>query len=425
MKNREEIQLEMKTIVIDSLESHNKAVVQASVGLGKTRLCLETLAHYNPDKITWLTNSEELRDSDTPAEFIKWGYEYLLEKTTIMCYQTACRLENQDLGFVIGDEFDFALTEQYVKGITNNYIDKFLGVSGTYTEEKLEILNKLGLPLVYKVTTNEVQDLQILNKTKVIFVEYELDLAKTRKTNPKYPTWRTSENEQYSYWEGQYISTMIQYAPIQKEFSLLFDVLRENKGKTYSKLIYSFLQEYKQKEIIPFQRKLAYISSNRAKLLHTLDSSKRIARQLSDRILKESNDNKVLIFSTLTEHLDSFVPNTVHSKNKKGNTVFDDFNEGKIREAGCISIADRGKNFVGLNYGIFESYDGSETKGLQRLGRFCRLLEGESTIYVLVPYYRNKQNKLLPTRSAGWAISMFSNYVLDESNSLTINFKDL
>lgn len=413
---REEIQTKMKEACITSLEECNKAVVQASVGLGKTRLCLETLAHYNPPKITWLTNSETLRDVDSPAEFVKWDYTYLLEKTTFMCYQTACRLENQDLGFVICDEFDFAISPEYIKGITKNKYDKLLGVSGTYTDEKLAILAELELPLVYQVTTNQVQDLGILNKTKVVFVEYDLDTTKSRLIKTKDKQWMTSENEQYLYWENQYISSLIKYLDVKKTIDEHYS------GKN---VIQGFSYESYKKIRTGHAVKMKYAASQRAKILHTLDSSKRIARQISDAILAKDSKNKVLIFSCLTEQLDSFVEYTVHSKNKKGNTVFDDFNEGIIREAGCISIADRGKNFVGLNYGIFSDFDGSSTKGLQRLGRFCRLLEGDSTIYVEIPYYTNKQGKRLPTRAAGWAISMFANYILDESNSETVNFKDL
>lgn len=414
METRESLQTKMKESCITSLDSTNKAVVQASVGLGKTRLCLETLAHYNPDKITWLTNSEELRDIDTPNEFIKWGYEYLLAKTNILCYQSACKLEGVDLGFVIADEFDFGISEQYIKGIINNNFDKFLGVSGTYTEDKLRMLEELDLPLVYSISTNEVQDLEILNKTKVIFVEFELDTDKTRKIQTKDKSWMSSENEQYCYIEGQFIYNIIQLEALKKQANTHFNVARIP-GFNYD--------EFKKKKSA-ISMKLKWIASQRAKILHTLDSSKRIARRISNRVLQNPN-NKVLIFSTLTEHLDSFVKHTVHSKNKKDNTVFEDFNSGLIREAGCISVADRGKNFVGLNIGLFESYDGSSTKGLQRLGRFCRLLEGDSTIYVLVPYYWNKQGKRLPTRAAGWSLSMFANYILDDSNSQTIHLNDL
>lgn len=58
--------------------------------------------------------------------------------------------------------------------------------------------------------------------------------------------------------------------------------------------------------------------------------------------------------------------------------------------------------------------------------RLARLMADDvATLYVLVPYYRNKQNKRLPTRAAGWSLSMFSNYQLNESNSKTIHIKDL
>lgn len=413
-KTRSEIQQEMIDSAVESIDKTGKAAWIASVGIGKSYSALQVVAKYNPPKITWLTSSEELRDIDSQNEFVKWDYSYMLNNCTFMCYQSACKLKDYDFGFLVCDEFDAAITDVYLKAVTNNKFSQGLFITGTITEEKKDTLKQIDIPIVYEVSTNDAQSFGILNKTKVVFVEFDLDTEKTRKIETKFKSWMSSENEQYQYIENQFISQIIQYEALKKQANTHFNVAKIP-GFDYT--------EFKVKKQA-ISMKLKWIAAQRAKVLHTLDSSKKIARQLSNRLL-QNKDNKVLIFSTLTEHLDSFVPNTVHSKNKKGNTVFDDFNEGKIREAGCISVADRGKNFHELNIGLFESYDGSPTKGLQRLGRFCRLLKGNSTIYILVPYYHNKQGKRLPTRAAGWALSMLSSYILNEDNSCTINYKDL
>lgn len=415
-KSREEVQSEAKAAIIESLDLCNKAVVNMTVGLGKTKLTLDILAHYNPDRITWLTTSETLRDVETPKEFIKWQYEHLLYKSSMYCYQTAYKFENQDLGFIVCDEVDFILdSPEYIKSITNNRYSKLLLVSGTYTEDKLKKLQELNIPLVYSITTSEAQSLGILNNTQITFLEFDLNREKTRKIETKTKSWMTSENEQYQYLEGQFIYNIIQYEALKKQADTHYSVARIP-GFNYD--------EFKKKKAA-VQMKLKWIASQRAKLLHTLDSSKNIARVLSNGLLMNEN-NKVIIFSTLTNHLDSFVPVTLHSKNKKGSTALDDFNTGRIRELGAISVLDRGANLVGLNNSIFESYDGSSTKGTQRQGRNLRLdSEDTANIYVLIPYYYTKQNKRIPTRSLAWAFSMFSNYELNDSNFKQINFKDL
>lgn len=415
-KDRNTIQSEMKEAAIKSLDLCNKAVLKASVGIGKSLVTLQVADHYKPTKLTWLTNSEELRDKDAPQEFFKFGYEHLYEVCTFMCVQTACKLEGVDLGFIILDEADFACTEVYLNSVLKNKYDKCLMVSGTFTEEKLELLESKGFPLVYDITTNQAQELEILNKTNIVFVEFDLSTEKNIKVETKFKSWMSSENELYLYQENQFISTIIAYEKLKKGCSDHYSGIKKIDGFNYEK--------FKQDKL-NYQKKLKWIASARAKVLHTLNSSKQLARRISDKLLNNES-NKVMIFSSLTEHLDSFVPYTVHSKNKKGNTCLEDFNKGLIREVGVISMIDRGKNMVGLNNGIFESYDGSETKMIQRLGRLARLtVDQEATLYVLLPYFYNKSGKRLPTRAVGWAYSGFSNYQLDSTNSKTIQLKDL
>jgi superfamily II DNA or RNA helicase len=415
-KSRIEIQSEMKEAAIKSLDLVNKAVLKASVGIGKSLVALQIADHYKPTKVTWLTNSEELRDNDAPAEFFKWGFEHLHEVTTFMCVQSACKLQGEDLGFIILDEADFACTEVYFNAILNNNYTKCLLVSGTYTEEKLVLLESLGFPLVYDISTNEAQDLGILNNTFIHFVEYDLDKTKDILVETKTKSWYSSENDLYVYQENQFIATIIAYEKLKKSCKDHYDGVAPIPNFNYDQF---------KRDKLNYQKKLKWIGSARAKVLHTLNSSKRIARTLADKIL-EGEDNKVMIFSSLTEHIDSFVPHTIHSKNKKGNKNLDLFNQGVIRELGVISMIDRGKNMVGLNYSIFESFDGSETKMIQRLGRNARLdSEDTAHIYVLLPYFTNKAGKRLPTRAVGWAYSGFNNYRLDDSNSRTFHINQL
>jgi hypothetical protein len=89
----------------------------------------------------------------------------------------------------------------------------------------------------------------------------------------------------------------------------------------------------------------------------------------------------------------------------------------------------------GLNIGLWTDLNSSSSKLGQQIGRFCRLSEGEeATLYFLVPYYQkrvwNKEKSIYelrrtPTRVSAWLDSALINYRLDETNSKTINYKDL
>lgn len=419
MKTKDVIQKEMKSAVITSLEDCNEVAIKASVGMGKTKVLLEVLDYFNPPKITWLTSDTELRDKDTVNEFHKWGYAHLLERTNILCYQTAYKTSGEDLGFVVMDEADFSLTPEYIKSITDNTYSKCVMASGTYTDKQREFIEELGFSLVYELTTGEAQEHEALNKTKVVFVEYELSTVKDRLIQVKDRSWFSSENADYVYQNDSYNAAYKEYLRMSELISNHYNGIEVIEGFVYA--------DYKSSRNAARNR-MKFAASRRAKILHTLKSSRTHTISIARR-LQAVEGNKVLVFSALTAQSDYVCQYTYHSKNKKDNPNMDNFNEGIINTLGVVGIVNRGKNLEGLNYAIMESYDGSATKGNQQLGRLARLaVDKVATIYVLVPYYTayvNNEIKRFPTRAAGWAQDRYMSADLSEDSFRTIHINKL
>ena len=409
---RDKVQQEAEEIW---LNSNRRGSLIVGTGVGKSKITIDILRKLvlpKDAKILLLVNSEDLRDKNWKDEFEKWNSMDLWDKVTAECYQTAYKWKDTKWDLVIADEIDFSLTEEYSKFYSNNTFTYILGISGTVTQDKeTTYLNKIA-PVVYRYSTQDAQEDNILNKTKLILVEFDLsrnrkDITVKYKKAGKEHSFTQSENDAYDYTDKQYRITLGKIEKLKTDPDVLM-------GIDLKKIKELSSQEYRLKQFI----------RKRKELLHNSIASKDVAKAVKNQILSVDT-NKVLIFSQLTEQSGKIADHTFNGTNKKGNTAIDDISSGVIRELGVCKAVDRGTNMDGLNNIIMESYEGSTTQFQQRHGRGCRLLPGQSLyLYVLLPYFhrevKNKENPTskkwnrVPTQAVTWAENMMSEF----------NFKD-
>lgn len=386
-------------------DSGKCATIVLGTGCGKTKVALDILKamEFRQDaKILLLSNSAHLRDKGWLEEFIKWGILGLWDSVTSECYQTACKWEGTEWDLVIADEIDFSLTEAYSRFYLNNTYSAFLGLTGTVTEtKKVNYLDKFA-PVCFNYSTNQAQEDGILNKTRLHLVKFLLDTTKTikveykdKKTNKK-KSFMTSENDQY--------------------------VFATNKVSN----AYKDLQEAKEngdsRDISKAEAVYKYSINARKAILHSLESSVRVAKQLQREIIEKDNTNKILCFSGRTNQVEKFCAVTYTGNNKRDNDCLTRLNNGSINILGVCAIIDRGANLVGVNNIIMESYVGSTTAFQQRNGRGCRLeADDVMDLYILLPYYRVKSDDLAnpytlqSTKAVDWAINMLTDFRCSET----------
>jgi len=363
------------------LDSDKKNTLILGTGFGKSKvsmLILEELFNSNilskDSKVLILSDSEQLRDKNWKEDFDKWGFSWIWDLVISECYQTAYKWQDTKWDLVIADEIDFGMTEEYSKFFINNSIDMILGLTGYVDPIKSELLNSIAPPIV-RYSTQEAQKDGILNDTQVVFVEYDLSQEKDDITveymdKGKKKSFTQSENNAYAYYENKCNILWGKITKLEEDPDVVFglDPAKISEAKT---LRYNFNKTtQKRKDIL--------LKSN---------AGKKAAKYLIDKIL-ESDKNKVLTFSAYTDQADAINEFTYHGKNKKGNKSLDELSSGNIRSLGVCDAINRGKNLVGVNNIIMESYTGSKTKFNQRHGRGMRLLPDQKMyLYILLPYY--------------------------------------
>jgi superfamily II DNA or RNA helicase len=194
-----------------------------------------------------------------------------------------------------------------------------------------------------------------------------------------------------------------------------------------------------EKEVAKLEWQFKFFSSKRKTLLHTLESSRKVAQAVSLKIRADHPASKILVFSALTSQIDKICKYTYHSKNKKNNPNIKMFNDGEFHILGAVDAINRGLNMVGVDYLIKESYIGSETKFQQQHGRGTRLdISSVMKFIILLPYYEDwvtykekdtygrvinvRKLERVPTQACHWAVRMADSF--DMSNSRTIVMND-
>lgn len=338
-------------------------------GLGKGKIMIDACLDIGSKKILYLCNTELARDKVFKDELRKWNCAYLIDYVHFMCYQTACRRTDLKYDILLADEFDSALTPEYIKAITHNTYKYKILVSATLEDAKKRKAVKIA-PIVYEQKIREVIEAGALNKQKFYYVNYDLSAA---------------ENRKYLEFNTQF--TYLLNLPKSKETEL-----RLNKLKIFRK-----------------------------QFLAKLTTSVTVAQWLLKKL--DTPQNKILIFTGLSEQADRIAPPySFHSKNDvKGLAWFNAFNAGKINKIVVVNKVDRALNMVGVNNIIFVSTDSSKTKMTQRGGRGMRLdVDDTLNLWFLIPYYRTARGERKPTIVQSWIVK--GTVDNDTSNITNINF---
>lgn len=355
---------------LEALRKNNfNGVLLLPTGTGKGKIMVDCCLEIGSKSILYLCNTELLRDVMFKDELRKWNCAYLIDHIVFMCYQTACKRTDLVFDIVLGDEFDAALTPEYIKAITKNTFKHKILVSATLEDAKKRKAVKIA-PIVYEQKIREVIEAKALNKQKIYFVNYNLS---------------PNENKRYLDFNNQ--------------FSVLL-----NKPK-------SSLNDFKLNQLKIFRKQW----------LAKLETSVKVAQWLLRKL--DTADNKILIFTGLSEQADRICPPySFHNKNdKQGLKYFNDFNAGKINKLAVVNKVDRGLNIIGVNNIVHESTNSSKTQNVQRSGRGMRLdVEDVLNLFFLLPYFRNNRGEKKPTVVLSWIMKGTNDF--DMTNVVNINY---
>ena len=417
---REQIQSEaLKAIKINNYN----CVIGIDPGVGKCKVAIDCIKQGNFKNILITSPRTNLKEN-WKQELDKWGIYEPKQAEKFNQFKIAdsrcldITLENiqtcykwsweklKQFDFIIYDEIH-TCGQEYFNLVQIDI--PILGLTGTPTKSdpwKKEVLYKT-LPIVYEYY--DAEDDGVTNRIKYWVYEYQLTDDFKVQVGTKIKKWLAGELTQYNYLSEQY----------EKAKNLMFELgasdyfdnsLMWMKGKkiiTNPAILLDSTAPLKievdcTKEEREAGRKFFFAVRNRKEFLWNLTSSKLIALKFKENILNKKYydeelyciQNKVLLFSELTEQANKLSKYALHSNNgdtakqieENNKKLLEDFNNGVIRElSSCMSLM-LGLNMIGANWAIFESYSSSNTKAIQKCKRLVRLgVDEVANVVIILP----------------------------------------
>jgi superfamily II DNA or RNA helicase len=351
----------------------------AGTGFGKSRCgviavgeTIKRLTEYNDygERIVYITGlilvpTTQLKDQFR-EEFIKWGYENVLDTVDIMCYQSAYKMTGRHYDIVVCDEIHLGLSKEYRKFFDNNVFDRLLCMTATLPEEfeYKELLVEMA-PIVYEITLDECVDLGLVSPYNIICKPLELtynERTKYKKINNRFVYWK-GQLGNFDAWENaSYILKNISASPEEKKAAIQF---------------YKAIRE--RKKIIDF-------AENKIETFKDI-----VLNNPNKRILAFSGANEFTDILT-----DSVIPlaQAYHSKKtkKQRKRALEHFKSGMINVLCSTKALNQGFDVPDANMGIVCGLTSKSLPMIQRVGRLIRFQE-DKTGEIIILYIKDSQEE--------------------------------
>ena len=381
-KQREKQQ---KLAVNSWAKSNFIGTIIAGTGFGKSRCGVlaigETLRRIdlgiNKPAALVLVPTTQLRDQ-FKEEFIKWGYEDILDCVEFMCYQSAYKLIGHHYDVVVCDEIHLGLSIEYRKFFENNIYDKLLCVTATVPEEEeYEYYLKNLAPTVYEIDLETCIKLGFVSPYNISCISVKLTPTEQKEYNKANQSFI-----HYKYQLGQ------------------FDAFNEAKSIMANKNAYA----EEKKNAIMFYRAI----KNRKSVVDTASNKITVLQ----KIVLNNLDKKILTFGGSNEFTNNMceavspLAVTYHSKmtKKQRNLSLELFNNDAKNVLCSTKALNQGFDIQGAELGIICGLTSKSLTMIQRIGRLLRYKEDKIGKIVIVYVADSQEDKWLKN-----AIKSFNN----------------
>lgn len=311
----------------------SKDCYNISVRVGKTRLSILIMQKLKVRKVLILYPFDTIRQS-WEDEFVKmdWRPEEVVYSTYL---SIAKHIGKYDI--IFADEIQ--KMSEHKMGILNDLLlinKRFLGLSGTYSEETKEQLYELcGLTVNYEYTTEQAIKDGIVADYEVIIKQFKLDDSKQYLKVLKTKSYMTTERGELKAINRRIINTS---GEMQK-----------------------------------------FARINRMQWINKCNSLKKKTLELINELKYE----RFLLFAGDTKFLDDLGIPTYHNKNSKDDNL-ELFKRQKINHLGLCQLANQGTTFPNLSHIIITNINSNSENLFQKLARSL-LLDGaeRSKIYII------------------------------------------
>ena len=339
---------EIETIEIDAAKAvvqgealravseHNGGIIALATGGGKSKIAINYIRLRETIQNTQLSviivvPTEKLRDKNWQEEFVKWGHEDLYNRVELYCYASINKLRNQLYDIVILDEVQ-NITPLNSEFFNNNVAGTIIGLSATPPKEseKVDILRRLGLKVVYEMKIDEAVERGIVSPFELTFIEFGLDkVTKYVKAGNKKNPFLTTEVKQYEY---------------------------------LTKKIEESNRDGMRHDSIKFMR------LNRMRFIYNLRSKVRVAKYVLKNVIP--TNERTLIFAGSINTAEELESNSFHSKSN--DIAFNAFMNGDINRLSSVKSLNEGMNIPNLDNALIVQVNSKERHLIQKIGRIVR-----------------------------------------------------
>lgn len=318
------------------IEGPQKTCFNISVRFGKTRMAILILQKLKVENILILYPEVNIKKA-WEEEFEKM--EWIPSNVTYSTYLSV-KKNTGVYDFVIADEIQKA-SENALYNIKNllNINNKFIGLSGTYSQKTIEELKYIcNLEISETYDTEEAIDDNIIANYNIIIKNYHVNNTDSYLKTTKYKKWLTTEKQ---------------------ELNRLSHRVKTSSG---------------------MQLKFAALARMR-----WINSCNSLLKEVKN-LLIDLKDNRYILYGADIKFVDSLGISTYHSENKKLNNL-SLFLEKKIDKLALIQLATAGITFPNLDTVVITNINSNSENLFQKLGRSLLLEKNKiSNIYIFCSY---------------------------------------
>lgn len=347
--------------------------VIAGTGFGKSRvgvMAIGELLRRNEGKGLILVPTTQLQDQFA-EEFSKWGYDDVLDRVDILCYQSACKLSGETYTVTVADEVHLGLSPIYRSIFTENTHKMLLCMTATLPEEPeyRTLLVNLAPP-VYTITLDECV-------AKGLVAPYEINCIAVELTDEERKEYKTANNMfvHYKYKLGQFdafnranhilANPQTSSAEDKKNAAMFYKAIRDRKDivqKAHNKILYTA----KIAKAMPEKKILTFGGSN----------------EFTDAMHEEITNEGIPAAR-------------YHSKLKKKekDQALKDFRDSTVKVLCSTKALNQGFDVHDANLGIICGLDSKALQMIQRVGRLLRLSDKDKIGEVVVLYVKDSQEE--------------------------------
>lgn len=372
MTRKDESRKLIKSKSEELFDNSRNIFLEWATGCGKSFAAINLQARMNSQK-TFICVAESAHIQNWKDEYIKHGYESLLETTEIFCYASLKKYANKSCNLLILDEAHHLFSQTRMFLITLVGHDRAIGLSATISNEQWDLFQDiLGSSVKHSVSMEEAIDMGILSKPKVFLISLGLDnyrkseiIEYNRGRNIKEIHCDYLQSNSYIYNRKLYPTLNLKIHCTQKE---KYDYLnaqyeaakarRSNGWLRYGGIRKKFLSDCKTSKLMEMTKNLSMLGKRFICFCGSIEQAEILGKD-----------------------------KCIHSK-KDAKKVIEKFNKYEINSLYAVGMLQEGQNLPGIEVAIIGQLDGTERPFIQKSGRGIRAEFPE--IYVL--YFENTKD---------------------------------